>query len=319
VGASVTRRGYGFRQQPYSSSLTLSAGYGSIPGRFKGSLLLDRKTSNPSIDLQLSLLASGIEYQRYYGLGNDTRLVASDAVYKTPRTDYTAIAGVELNASPKLSFTVGPQIRVVNTNLGDASLFESVYGTGQFAEAGMAASARLDTRNSLLMPTSGVLLRASGAVYPELYDVKSTFGSARVEGSTYLTAGGPFPTTLALRGAAARVWGQHPFHEATFLGGPESLRGYREQRFGGDASLLGSAELRVKLADLFLVLPQEFGVLGLADAGRVYLDNESPGGWHSAVGGGVWFSIIDRTVLTSISIARSNERTGVYVKGGFAY
>ncbi len=97
------------------------------------------------------------------------------------------------------------------------------------------------------------------------------------------------------------------------------LPGFHTHRFAGDASLLGNAELRIRLATPYLLLPEQIGVHVLSDVGRVYLHGSSPGGWHSAMGGGLCVSVVDRSFLASISVARSDERTGVYLKGGFSF
>ncbi len=77
----------------------------------------------------------------------------------------------------------------------------------------------------------------------------STFGEVHGEASTYLTPGGaPRAPTLALRVAGKRVFGDYPFQEAAYIGGHTSVRGLRAERFGGDGSLYGSAELRLPSA-----------------------------------------------------------------------
>jgi hypothetical protein len=59
-------------------------------------------------------------------------------------------------------------------------------------------------------------------------------------------------------------------------------------------------------------------VLGFADAGRVYVDGDSPGGWHTAAGGGFWVgSPNPGTNLNVLLTNRSSRR--VMVSLGFAY
>lgn len=55
-------------------------------------------------------------------------------------------------------------------------------------------------------------------------------------------------TTLAVRLRAGVVSGTVPFFEQYFVGGSESLRGYREDRFWGDNMMLISVELRKPIA-----------------------------------------------------------------------
>lgn len=55
-------------------------------------------------------------------------------------------------------------------------------------------------------------------------------------------------TTLAVRLRAGMAGGKLPFFEQFFVGGSESLRGYREDRFWGTKMLLASVELRKPIA-----------------------------------------------------------------------
>lgn len=163
-----------------------------------------------------------------------------------------------------------------------------------------------------------MVLNAGGSVYGPWIDVtEKAFGEVHGEVSAYATAW----ATLALRAMAKKVFGTFPFQEAAYLGGGTTLRGFAEQRFAGDASLLGSAELRIPVAKVRIIFPGNVGVHGLVDVGRVFSDLDVPGDntWHSAFGGGVWISVLDPANVLSVSIDRSDERTGVYVRTGFHF
>jgi hemolysin activation/secretion protein len=164
-----------------------------------------------------------------------------------------------------------------------------------------------------------VHLVAGGSVYPGAWDVASTFGELHGEAATYLTPKTRFGPTLAIRAGAKKVWGDFPFFEAAFVGGASTVRGLREQRYAGDAALYGNAELRARLGRFFVVLPGEFGVFGIGDVGRVYLDGESSDTWHTGVGGGLWFAFLERANTVTVSVVRGDDRTAFYLKAGFAY
>ena len=95
--------------------------------------------------------------------------------------------------------------------------------------------------------------------------------------------------------------------------------GKAQNRFGGDASAFGNAELRIRIARVFLVLPSEFGILGLADAGRVFLTGESSDTWHTAFGGGIWLAPVSTASTIHVAVARSDTKTGLYIGAGFAF
>ena len=116
------------------------------------------------------------------------------------------------------------------------------------------------------------------------------------------------------RAGGKRVWGGYPFFEAAFVGGAATVRGLREDRYAGDASAYGNAELRVRLGRFFVLLPGDYGVFGLADVGRVFLEGES-----SDVGGGLWFAFLEPANTITVALARGDSRTALYVRAGFAY
>ena len=125
---------------------------------------------------------------------------------------------------------------------------------------------------------------------------------------------------MAARAQGKKLWGTYPFAEAAFLGGASSVRGLREDRYAGDASLLGSAELRLYLLRLRFIVPTDFGVFGLTDLGRVFLEGESSNTWRSSFGGGIWLAPLRRTSTLQVSVARaSSGRTALYLGLGFAF
>ena len=81
----------------------------------------------------------------------------------------------------------------------------------------------------------------------------------------------------------------------------------------GEASLFAQSELRLFLTRFYFLAPADFGVLGLADVGRVFVDGEESDRWHAAGGGGVWASFLDRAYMVRLSVAASSERTALYL------
>jgi hypothetical protein len=67
------------------------------------------------------------------------------------------------------------------------------------------------------------------------------------------------------------------------------------------------------------VLPALWGVYGDLGAGRVYVDGESPGGWHSGGGGGVWLGFLDRRNTLSMGVESSTEGTLVQAGAAFGF
>jgi outer membrane protein assembly factor BamA len=220
-----------------------------------------------------------------------------------------------------MTFDAGATLRYASTqeNAGRFITLAQPYGTGSFGQVGARAGVTLDTRDIAAYPTRGVHISAQGAAYPAIWTAKHGFGDLRSQASAYLTAEQRFKPTLALRVGGDKLWGQYPFFDAAFVGGASTVRGWREQRFAGDASLYGNAELRLFVTKAFLFLPADLGVFGLADAGRVYQSGESSDAWHPGVGGGIWASFLGRANTMSVSFAHSREGNGVYFRSGMSY
>jgi hypothetical protein len=123
--------------------------------------------------------------------------------------------------------------------------------------------------------------------------------------TAYLTAPVWKRPVLALRAGGEKLYGEFPYFDAAFIGGSRSLRTEHRQRFAGDASLFGTTELRVPLASFPFILPWNVGALGFIDVARVYVDGDSPGGWHQGTGAGVWIAVVRPEI--GITVVRTNN------------
>jgi len=321
VGTGAVRTGYGFRREPRSSQLTMRAAYATGASSYRAELTGEfGDLVSPAI-VTLHARASGIEVLRFYGFGNETVDTGSTAFYKVRQQQYLVAPALRLPVSAKVELSIGPVFKFAHTSLEAGTFIAAAppYGVPDFGQLGAAADVRFDTRDRPRAATRGIALRVGGSAYPRALDVTAAFGEAHAEASSYLTAALPLAPTLALRAAGKKVWGTYPLHEAAYVGGWSTVRGFAEHRFAGDAALNGSAELRLFLFKFFLFVPADLGVFGLGDAGRVYLSGERSDRWHSSVGGGLWISFLNRGNTVSVAGAHSVEGTRVYVRAGFAY
>lgn len=91
-----------------------------------------------------------------------------------------------------------------------------------------------------------------------------------------------------------RIGDDFEFYQAASLGARTGLRGYRFNRFTGESSLAGSADLRYSFNRFATgLIPIQIGVFGGADLGRVWQDDEDSDVWHNDFGGGFWVNMID--------------------------
>lgn len=313
---------FGFRRVPFASHQLVRGAYSFVTREPAVEYLGTFYPENSSTAREVRLLASGLELNRFHGYGNDAPLLGDDAFYRIPRRELRLEAGWRRPIAPRTELSAGTRVLYSNTRARTGSYLDQArpYGSGTFGQVGGRADLLLDTRDHAGFPTRGLRAVLGGSAYPALWDVRAPFGEVHAEAATYLSSARvPLRPVLALRAGGKRVWGEAPFHEAAFVGGQATLRGFREQRFAGDAALFGSAELRVPLARFAFIFPGRIGVLGLADAGRVYLDGRSPGGWHTSAGGGLWLRILRTGPTFRVVAARGEEEVRIYAGGGVAF
>ena len=351
LGAVVRRTRFGFRKDPFAVRHSYGFGlasddfrpFASYTGQFRDLWL--------GLDARVHTEYSGIEGLRFTGFGNATETPQPSSYYRLNQSVFLAAPSLELRRGAhdeetsadgmeplrsELTAAFGPILKVSDTSLDEnrdrfiASLPSPLYGTGSFGQLGAQARVELDTRDNPAYASRGFLVRGAAEAFPSVWDVTSAFGSFSGQARAYLSVPGSSGPTLALRAGGKQVWGTYPFHEAAFLGGPGlagsgdttgTLRGFRRNRFAGDSSLYGNAELRFPLGRVNLFLPGEIGAFLAADTGRVFFggDPTSASGWHNGAGGGLWLSFLERRQTLSLAVMRGDDLTGVYLRAGFLF
>jgi hypothetical protein len=318
-GPLLTR--YGFRRAPFASQLSLrtayTTGFTGLNLDFKG----DFRFASREQRLLLTAKALGADAVRYFGLGNETTPVEPTPFYVVRRNSYSFEPKLSLGMRGKTALVLGALVRSSHTDerRPTLALAEQPYGFGDFTELGAAAGWELDLRDDAGYPNLGLRVRVNGEFFPAIGDVASSFGVFEGDLAAFATASFlPGKPTLALHGGGAKAWGHAPFFEAPAIGGRHSVRGFLPGRFIGDAALYGSGELRLNLG-ASPVIPGEWGLFGLGDVGRVYLDGESSSTWHHAWGGGLWLAIVERKNTVAFTYARSLEGGRIYATLGFHF
>jgi len=185
-----------------------------------------------------------------------------------------------------------------------------------------------DSRDNPFVPRRGLHLHVEGKAVGQLGDEENSFRQVRSQGSFYISTGGTFNTTLAVRVGAEANSGDFEFYQSNRLGGLRNLRGYRIYRFAGDQVVYQNTEVRVKLLDFRTPLfPGQFGFNVFHDVGRSWSDNpdeilfdESLEDWHQGYGGGLWFAPFGQAVIAAEMSTSADEGNNVlFVRLGFMF
>jgi hypothetical protein len=320
-GANTTLMG--FRRHPYASWMQVRAGYATAAQTGRIDFESDFTWTNSNVHAQIYALASGIETMRFFGFGNESPSIEGDSSRVKQRQITVAPVLFLPLGSRQVELGLGPLMNYFDTEEDADRVIDSdtLYGSGKFGEVGVIGGLRIDTRDLPSWPTRGFHVLLTGELYPEVWDVTTTYGAIEGVASTYLTARSlPFRPTLALRAGARTVFGDSiPFQHAAFIGDDRTVRLGRQNRFAGETAVWGNAELRFNAQRFLFLLPGQIGLFGLGDVGRVFLEGEDSDRWHWAAGGGVWVSFVAQRMTLTVAVAASDERTSVYFRTGWAY
>jgi outer membrane protein assembly factor BamA len=275
-------------------------------------------------DLSFHARWSGIEVLHFHGFGNDSEVQGSRDFHRVDQRLLRVTPAATIAIGHSSTLTVGPRftMSVTDTAAEEGSFLsiERPYGSGTFTHVGASAEVRITTRDRGTASGRGWLVLAGGGYHPGILDPdRGSFGEVSGAATTYISADSAGNQTAALRLGGKKVFGTAPFYEAAFIGGLGTVRGFRAERFAGTAAAYANLELRSFISQLRLVVPMDFGVFGLLDAGRAFQTGESSRTWHTAVGGGIWLAPLRRANVLSLALARSPEGSALYLTTGFMY
>ena len=315
----VTKYDYGFRDVPYSSMMQAKLAYSFASNRLRLRTAYDKRLEESDVHIPVTAAMSQFEVVQFHGFGNDVPDLRG-RLYDVRQRQWQFNPAIGRSFSPVSDVSIGPIVTYTSTDsLANRFIAQQrPYGFAKFGQAGLRLKAHLDSRYypDTLKPRFVVDLTGSG--YPGMWDVAKPYQSLDAWAATFFTFNVPKKPVLALRGGGKKLWGPFPYFDAAFLGGSETFRTEEKQRFAGDASLYGTTELRVPIAKFPLILPLDVGAIGFADAGKVYLNGNSPGGWHTAAGAGFWVGFLDPG--KSVNVLFTNSKTNkVTTSIGFAF
>ncbi len=322
IGGGVVRTDWSGEARPYRNQVTLRAAYGTDSKSGVVELLSDFRWEHSPLQLHVDAVASGVGAVYFYGFGNETPGDSTSGYYRAGRDLYGLAPSLVLPLSDRVKVGAGIAMKSVYTPL-DTTLFIGVdrpYGSPSFGEAGLTGQFTFDTRDVRGAPRRGVYATVNGAWYPLIRDGSGQFGTATASIAVYHTPHWWPEMTVAARLSGTTTAGKVPYFEAAFIGGGRTVRGLPQGRYEGNQAVFGNLDLRLRVSQVTFVLPWDFGVLGLADLGRVFVKDESSKEWHPSFGGGLWAALLDRSLAASINVA-TGAGQGVFINagGGFTF
>lgn len=292
---------HGFRADPFKSNHTLSLSYFFNTGAFIGRYAAEWPQAFGQIDFAMDAFVTGPTFtQYYYGLGNAY-------VDFGEKNKYHIVKGSQVRLSPSIGkrFGFGSRIYISPTyhylNIEDSHseprfIYTDASGLtqedfGQRHYAGVTLGYTFERLDNGSYPTRGGEVNLSVGGRTSLVETDITNGILSGGGALYIPFNATGSVVLATRVQADKILGDYEFFHALTLGGPDRLRGFKRDRFAGDARVFHATDLRFKLFQNRGTVPFSFGVYGAFDYGRVWYEGDEGDvdkQWHTAFGGGVF-------------------------------
>jgi hypothetical protein len=320
--------------------MTFAAGWSTALSQPRLEYSLDVRTRWP-VGALAYVAYSGVDLANFFGLGNESvrdAALASRDFYRVPEHHFVLRPLATASLFGPVRGRAGAALEWFSNQADNPTAASGSYGYGKMTLASGELGVAVDTRSGALTRRRGLAADASVRYYPPWLDNAAGFTKARAEASALLGTDLGSAVLLGLRVAGEKNWGRYPFFEAAFIGGTtlpspldvsggsggNLLHGYDLNRFAGDASLVANADLRMPLGRYSAILPLRYGLLAVADVGRVFLSGESSSRWHPGAGGGAWLALraaapggADFISSMSFVVVRSDEGTSFYFSSTF--
>lgn len=321
LGGGVSLTSYRIGHEPYYKRLRIRSGYATAVDNYAIEISGEFRRWRSREATTLDAGVSEIVVLHFFGFGNSTPFTQPADYYLARQRQLYVYPAWNYRMTPQSNLAVGPIYKHVRTDtLYNGYIAETrPYGVPEFAQLGVSATAFYDTRDTPNFTRSGWNIRAGGSFYPVVFEDGKPFGTMQVSAATYVTPPELSRVTLALRATGRLTMGNVPVHEAAFVGGSTTIRGYESGRYAGQASAFFNSELRIRAATLPFVVPWQLGVVGIADLGRVFNVTDDGNVWHGSAGGGIWFSLPNRSVGGVVTVVTSPQGSALWLSYGFMY
>jgi hypothetical protein len=267
----------------------------------------------------LGLLANydAVRWTNFYGIGNETKEETDDRNFYRMRTrEVIASIGLNRRIGKWMSVGIMPFFQIIDI-IRDEERFivKNFNAADDLNTSKLFAGAGIDLKYSRLnigiIPTKGIQVRTSASFTQNIQSTNKNFSKYSGALNLYL----PLLKTLilAVHTGGATVMGKPEFYQLASIGGSETIRGYRRDRFWGKTSFYNSNELQWLFNVKSYLFNGKAGVVGFYDYGRVWQPAETSNTWHSGYGGGIIIAPFNK-IMASVTYGISRENKLLHLK-----
>jgi hypothetical protein len=261
-------------------------------------------------DLLLKANYDAIRWTKFFGLGNETPfLTDNNDFYRMRSREWWASIGINrvINHNDITISSYFQSVKVLDdrdrfVSKVFAPLYPANLSTNNFAGAKLRYI--FDKVNDSIVPTKGISFSGSIAYSHNLSQAYKDF--SKYYGCLQFYVPIANNLSLSVKTAASTVVGNPQFYQHVSIGGPETLRGYRLDRFWGKTAFYDANELRYITDIRSYIYNGKAGLVALWDNGRVWMPSEKSDVWHTAYGAGVLLAPFNK-ILIEVTYGISKE------------
>jgi len=313
LGAGLSKKEFGFRNEPYVSFQRLTALYavnrGALQFRYSGEF--NHAIRNMDIVLSSEVMTPGIN--NFFGLGNNTEVDPTKSIsyYRVKYSHMETQLLLQKRFFEKVKILVGPVLyhywnTIDNNNgkvLGNPRQIgldsADVYHTKSYLGGKLAI--KINNLNNELFPTRGIKWNTEFSSMAGISKTSTSLTKLSSDMAIYASLRDPAKLVAVIQLGAGHIFSNnYEYFQAFTLGANNFLQGFRKNRFAGTSTFYSSLELRLKIADIkSYALPGGFGLIGFNEVGRVWLKGEESNRWHYTYGGGLYYIPFNMAIISA--------------------
>ena len=331
AGLSGTYTTYGLANNPFATQQTLTAKYYAathgVELKYSGEFAHAFYKWNFGLDARYTTPNYAINY---FGTGNETTydddLVDRD--FNRVRISQWSVNPSLIYREDRMSIRFGPTFQSLNVSYsgdgvtGDTAIFlpgDDVFNTQYYAGA-EAAFQYKNKSGAIAFIRRGFQFDLVAGYKSNIDEYDNEFAYVNPTLSIDYPLHPSGMAVLATKVGAEMNFGDtYEFYHAATLGGNNSLRGFRNERFNGKTSFYQSTDLRVGIAELTTnFIPLRLGVSAGFDYGRIWTPGGDSEQWHNSYGGSVFLNGF-KALTANLGYYRSKESNRVLFTLGFKF
>ncbi|WP_121665405.1 ShlB/FhaC/HecB family hemolysin secretion/activation protein [Mesonia aquimarina] len=321
---------YGLSRNPFTTQHTVEAKYHSatngVSFSYNGEFANVFYNWNFGVEAMFKTPTYAINY---FGSGNETTY-DEDAVDK----DYNRVGLKQIRLAPSLiwrheqgyNFYVKPMVESFEAEFTEGETTDQFFSedddlfTNQYYAGGEVGFNYSNKSNKLAYIRRGMMFGLTTGYKTNIDDNNNEFIYLEPTISLDYPLHESGIVVLATKVSGKTIIGDnYEFYHGAMLGGNNSLRGFRNERFNGKSSFYQSTDLRVGITQFRTnYVPIRLGVTAGFDYGRVWTENDNSNKWHNNYGGSIWVNGF-QALTGNLGLYHSDEGYRLMFSVGFLF